>query len=70
MNNETEKEDKLSHLKDKISGAAQTILGEIETLGGVITADPGAQAGGEFNVEVGSVREEIADELESSERKK
>lgn len=50
-------------LKEKISGLGQFIIGEIETLGGVLTGDPTTQAEGEFNVEVGTVREEIKDEL-------
>ena len=69
MENEIEPEEKTSHLKDKIGGAAQAILGEIEALAGVINADPGAQAEGEFNVEVGTVRERAADELEKGEAK-
>ena len=52
-----------SSLKGKISGAAQAILGEIEQLAGVITADPLAQQEGEFNVEVGELREEIESDL-------
>ena len=54
-------------LKEKISGLGQFIIGEIETLGGVLTGDPTTQAEGEFNVEVGTVREEIKDELEETE---
>ncbi|HTK25859.1 MAG TPA: hypothetical protein VL327_04825 [Pyrinomonadaceae bacterium] len=54
-------------LKEKISGLGQFIIGEIETLGGVLTGDPTTQAEGEFNVEVGTVREEIKDELEEEE---
>ena len=61
---EGEKEEKHSHLKDKIRGAAQSIIGEIEELAGVVNADPLAQAEGEFNVEVGRVREDAADDLD------
>jgi len=64
--NETEGHDRLG-LKDRISGTAQYIIGEIETIGGVLTGDPLTQAEGEFNVEVGSVRDEIEDELENDE---
>ena len=55
-------------LKDKITGLGQKIIGEIESLAGVVNADPLAQAEGEFNVEVGTVREgleEGADEEQS-----
>jgi len=51
-------------LKDTITGLGQAIIGEIETLAGVINADPLAQAEGEFNVEVGTIREEIEEDLE------
>lgn len=47
-----------------ISGLGQKIIGEIETIGGILTGDPLTQAEGEFNVEVGDVREEIEDDLE------
>lgn len=53
-------------IADKISGLGQKIIGEIETIGGVLTGDPITQAEGEFNVEVGDVREELEDDLEES----
>jgi len=65
--NETESEEEKHSLKEKISGLGQFVIGEIETLGGVLTGDPTTQAEGEFNVEVGTVREEIADDLEETE---
>lgn len=68
MENGQEDEEKTG-LGDKISGAAQFIIGEIETIGGVLTADPITQAEGEYNVEVGTVREEIEADLEQSEEK-
>ena len=59
--NQGEKEPKHS-LKDSITGLGQVIIGEVETIGGVLTGDPVTQAEGEFNVEVGTVREELEDE--------
>ncbi|HBR56595.1 MAG TPA: hypothetical protein DEA22_03855 [Blastocatellia bacterium] len=56
--------EKPSALVDKISGLGQKIIGEIETIGGILTADPITEAEGEFNLEVGSVREEIEDSIE------
>jgi uncharacterized protein YjbJ (UPF0337 family) len=50
----------------KLSGFSQYIVGELETIGGVLTGDPLTQAEGEFNVEVGSVRDEIGDDLEKA----
>jgi uncharacterized protein YjbJ (UPF0337 family) len=62
-----EPEEKEGHgLADKISGLGQKIIGEIETIGGVLTGDPMTQAEGEFNVEVGDVREDIEEDLEES----
>jgi hypothetical protein len=68
MDNGTD-EKKESHLTDKIKGAAQSLIGEIEELAGVINADPLAQAEGEFNVEVGTAREDAADGLDSTDEK-
>ena len=53
--------DQKQGFKESITGLGQVILGEIETLAGVVNADPLAQAEGEFNVEVGTVREEMED---------
>ena len=65
--NPEENEDTEKHgLADKISGLGQKIIGEIETIGGVLTGDPITQAEGEFNVDVGEVREEIEEDLEES----
>lgn len=61
--NESEQDEKHG-LIEKVSGLGQAIIGEIETLAGVINADPLAQAEGEYNVEVGTIREEIEDDLE------
>ncbi len=44
-------------IKDRITGLGQKIIGEIEEFGGVLTGDPLTQAEGEFNVEVGTIRE-------------
>ena len=55
--------------KGKVSGFTQFVVGELETIGGVLTGDPLTQAEGEFNVEVGTVREEIEDDLEEGENR-
>jgi hypothetical protein len=62
IENELEEHDETS-IRERISAAGQVILGEIETIGGVLTADPVTQAEGEFNVEVGSVRERAEHDL-------
>ena len=56
--NEGEKDQKHG-LKESITGFGQKVIGEIETLAGVVNADPLAQAEGEFNIEVGTVREDL-----------
>lgn len=58
------KETENEGLLGKIGGLGQKIIGEIETLGGVLTGDPNTQAEGEFNVEVGEIREEIEEDLD------
>lgn len=63
---EQENKNKDGGLKQNISGLGQKIIGEIETFGGILTGDPITQAEGEYNVEVGTVREEIEDDLETA----
>ena len=65
--NQEEKPEEKRGFKERVSGTAQVIIGEIETLGGVLTADPITQAEGEFNVEVGTAREEAEGNLEAGE---
>lgn len=55
-----------SGLKDKIGGLGQKIIGEIERVGGALTGDPMTQAEGEFNQEVGDIREDLQADMESS----
>lgn len=55
-------------LLDKVSGLGQKIIGEIEAIGGILTGDPNTQAEGEFNVEVGDLREEIEDDLDDEDK--
>lgn len=68
MNDQEKEIEKESHpLADNISGLGQKIIGEIEAIGGILTGDPNTAAEGEFNVEVGDVREDVEDDLERSE---
>ena len=53
-------------LADKITGLGQKIIGEIESIGGILTGDPVTAAEGEFNREVGNVREDVEEDLEES----
>lgn len=54
-------------IADHITGLGQRIIGEIEAIGGVLTGDPTTAAEGEFNVEVGELREETEEDLEKGE---
>ncbi len=67
--NEGEKDQKHG-LKESISGFGQKIIGEIETLAGIVNADPLAQAEGEFNVEIGTVREALEEKGIEEEKEK
>ena len=64
MSETAPKENEKHGLKDHVSGLGQKIIGEVEEIGGVLTADPTTQAEGEFNVEVGDIREELEGEID------
>jgi len=65
--NDQEKDERDEHgLSDSVSGLGQKIIGKIETIGGVLTGDPITQAEGEYNVEVGDVREDLEEDIEAS----
>lgn len=53
-------------LKEKIAGLGQKIIGEAELIGGILSADPNIAGEGEFNLEVGDLRQDIAEELDKS----
>ena len=57
MANETN-EHKESKFEENLKAVGQIIVGEIETIGGILTGDPVTRAEGEFNVEVGSLHQE------------
>jgi uncharacterized protein YjbJ (UPF0337 family) len=62
---ETNDETQEKHpIADRITGLGQKIIGEIETIGGILTADPNTAAEGEFNLDVGELREETEEDLE------
>ena len=65
--NDQEKDELEDHgLAENVSGLGQKIIGTIENIGGVLTGDPITRAEGEFNAEVGEVREEVEDDLRNS----
>jgi len=56
-------------LRDRVSGFGQKVIGEIESIGGILTGDPNLAAEGEFNVEVGTVLSELEESEEPEEAK-
>ena len=69
MQEENEKQlpDEEQGLADRITGLGQKIIGEVEMIGGILTGDPNTAAEGEFNLEVGDLREDVEEDLEGSE---
>ncbi len=57
MTNENEEQEK-NRTVENLSAVGQMIVGQIETIGGILTADPITQAEGEFNIEVGTLHQE------------
>ncbi len=51
---------------EKIESVGQIIMGELEKLGGILTADPVSQAEGMLAENAGEVRYETADDIEES----
>lgn len=52
---------------EKIESVGQIIIGEMEKLGGILTADPVSQAEGELTEEAGTVHYETADAMDEGE---
>jgi len=53
-----QEETKVNHTKENLESVGQMIIGEIESIGGILTGDPLTREEGEFNVEVGSLHQE------------
>lgn len=69
MNNEPIEKEEIepatdSTLKENIGGIGQMIIGELESIGGILTGDPLTRAEGEFNVATGEERDDVETELE------
>ncbi len=65
---EQKEEKKEGHLAENLSAVGQIILGEIEAIGGILTADPITRAEGAFNVEEGLAHQKANRELEATEK--
>ena len=57
VNNEPKEE--INHTAENVESVGQMILGEIQTIGGILTGDPITQAEGEFKVEAGTIHQEV-----------
>lgn len=67
MNQDQETPEEKTGLAGKIPALGQEVLGQIEMIGGVLTGDPITQAEGEFNAEVGEMREELEEQIPDDE---
>jgi len=66
MTEETKNKEENSTV-EKIEGVGQIILGEVERIGGILTADPIAQAEADYVEEAGNLHVESAEALENKE---
>ncbi|MCY7344611.1 MAG: hypothetical protein LH614_00165 [Pyrinomonadaceae bacterium] len=58
-NENTEPKDtETNHTTENVQSVGQMILGEIEKIGGILTADPTTQAEGDYNLEAGALRQQ------------
>jgi hypothetical protein len=54
-----ETETPVNHTAENLESVGQMILGELETIGGILTGDPLTRAEGEFNLETGSLHQNV-----------
>jgi hypothetical protein len=54
-----EAEEKVNHTLENLESVGQMIVGGIEMVGGIITADGLTREEGDFNIEVGSEHQEV-----------
>lgn len=66
MENEKEK----NTLKEEISNIGQIIVGELESIGGILTGDATARAEGDLRADEAIIREKISHDLEETKDKK
>lgn len=66
MENEKEK----NTLKEEISNIGKIIVGELESIGGIITANPDARAEGDLRADEAILREKILHDQEEEEESK
>ncbi len=59
MNENNEPENEINHTTENVESVGQMILGQIQMIGGVLTGDPITQAEGDYNVEAGSLHQDV-----------
>lgn len=57
----------VNHLVENLESIGQVVLGEIEKIGGILTADSNAQAEGDFNLSNGILHHEANRNLQKAE---
>lgn len=57
--NKENEETTVDHTKENLESVGQMIIGSIEMVGGIITADGITRREGDFNIEVGSQHQEV-----------
>jgi hypothetical protein len=50
-------ENEIDHTTENVESVGQIILGEIEKIGGILTADPITQAEGDYNLGAGNLHQ-------------
>jgi hypothetical protein len=66
MTEETKEKDENTTV-EKLESVGQIIMGEMERIGGILTADPVSQAEGELTGEAGSVHYKTAESMDEDE---
>lgn len=59
-------EERENSLKENLEAVGQMIIGGIEQIGGIITADGITRKEGDYNLEVGSIHQEVNKNLTAS----
>lgn len=62
-------ETQVDHTKENLEAVGQMIVGGIEMVGGIITADGITREEGDFNIEVGSQHQEVNKNLTAIDEK-
>lgn len=70
MEDEVKDNQEKSPLKEAISNLGKIVVGELESIGGTLTADPISRAEGDLIADEGIIREKITHDMEQAEEEK